>query len=119
MVTIGDRVLVRIKETLIQPAKSDDYSKLLQFDVIGERNDLYIIYIPSNITIDESFELSSFDCNRYDVSMRFLNDRAYIIGESHIVKTFSKLGPREGESCVRCQEFSSYAEPNQENGSFK
>lgn len=115
---VGDRVLIRIKEDEIQPAYSMDYSVILQFEIIGERRDLYVVHVLPDVCLKEAFELSTFDCNRYEIPMRFLNEKAHIITTEHMVKVFGRMGPREGAHCARCGEFSSYSEPNQENGTF-
>lgn len=117
---IGDKVLIKVKDSVIQLSNSTDYTHLFRLEVIGLREDEYVLLITPIIIITNSFELESrYDCTKYGIPFLFMHEKALIINDLNIVKTHSKKANCDGMNCVRCLDFFQFSEPNQEDGNFR
>ena len=113
--SIGDDVVCRLKDNCIV-GPYDTYNGEEILTVIGVASCSYILYIPTTLIIKDSVVVNYYNIDNLDLEDKFLGCYVIEVPENKITRIYRKL---DGMSCIRCGEFSTMAQGNQPDGSFK
>jgi hypothetical protein len=111
----GDRVICRIKDGKISNVYEATWDDVQVFDIISVVNDNYIIYVPQDMALKQTFVLDKAHYKQFNASAKFIDSTVCIINEHEIIDVYSKL---DGQCCSKCNEFISMAEPSKTAESF-
>lgn len=111
---IGDRIDCRIKSQLIVSPYAD-YDEVRTFEVIGITSRGYYLYVPPNVYLKDAIRIDEYNFDDLGVHPRFIEDETIFVPDKMIYKVSARL---DGCHCDQCDEFYSYAEPNQPNGTL-
>lgn len=111
----GDSVICKIGYSKILEAHSKDFEFTQPLDIICLSAYGYVLLIPSDIHITNSFTLTDKHCKDFGIGKKFSGGEAHYIDDDHIVSIRSRM---TGLCCMKCYEPYEYAEVNRidENG---
>lgn len=107
--TIGDSVICKVGHGKILHAEAKGYELSRAFDIIALCDSGYLVFVPQNLYLKNSFALEARDCRVYGIAEKFAGDHAHFINETHIVSVQSRM---RGYACAKCATWSDYAEIN-------
>lgn len=110
----GDVVLCRIKDGFLVSCYSS-FDEERDFQIIGTDEAGHYLYIPDHISIKDTFKIDAYSARVFAIAKQFIDCRAIYISPSYVCSVKSRL---DGLSCIICNEFSQYAEANNEDGSL-
>lgn len=119
-ITPGAYVECKIRGNSIVPIKEGNFDVVLEFEVIGfdRRVNRNLLFIPPFNSIKNSFNLTEESLELYNLQPKWLDYRAYLIGEERVVRIKYKNTAMDGLYCGHCGEYAAMANPNQSNGGF-
>jgi hypothetical protein len=110
----GDLVSCCVKQlTIVSPYNDHDEVKI--FEIISDDTYGYYLYVPSYICINNTVKADANKCKQLNINLKFLDTDMVYINQSMIFKVNVILN---GMPCIKCKEFYSWAEPNQDNGTL-
>lgn len=113
--SINDEIVCKILYDEIVLSESLVYEHFQNFNIIGRRNEQYIIYIPNDLFVKGSILVDERDILHHNVSRKFIGSYIHYIFEYNIVRIHKKS---DGTCCKKCNEFYAMAEPNQPDGTM-
>jgi hypothetical protein len=111
----GDRVICRIKDGKISNVYEATWDDTQVFDIISIVNDNYIIYVPIDYPLKQTFILDKAHYKQFNAPIKFIDSTVCIINEHEIVGVHSKL---DGMCCSKCGEFISMGAPAKSGDPF-
>jgi len=108
----GDTVSCKVGYDKIAHALSDEFEIIHNFDIVCSCDEGYLIYVPRDLFLLNSFELTAKDCKTFKIPLKFKDCKVHFISEGHIVSLVCKL---TGLSCNKCNEYYPFASPNSIN----
>lgn len=103
----GDQVICLLKGNEIVSVYEEEWDKKLIFDIIAIYDVGYLIYIPQDMVIKNSFTITKYNNKEYKVKSVFIGSSVNYITEHNITDIYSKL---DGILCTKCGVFCKYAQ---------
>lgn len=110
----GDKVRCRIKSGEIVTAY-DEYDEEKDFEIIATDSRGYFIYIPDYLNLRTTVRVTPQSLRLLGIDSRFLGCALVYITTTKVTRIVSFL---DGATCIECNEFYKYAEPNQPDGTL-
>lgn len=111
----GDRVLCRIKDGKISNVYETVWDDTQAFDIISVVNDNYVIYVPQDMALKQTFILDKAHYKQFGAPAKFIGSTVCIINEHEIISVHSKL---DGTCCSKCNEFIPMGAPAKKDEPF-
>lgn len=111
----GDQVICLIRAKAIVNASDLEYDLKAVFDVLTTYAEGLILYVSSDLQLDDCMFLNAYNCERFGLDKKFLGSLAYYITEYKVYEVYQQI---DGLCCVKCKDFFPMAEANQSNGSL-
>lgn len=111
----GDQVVCLIRDKTIVNASDIDYDLRFVFDVITTYAEGLILYVPTDLQLNDCMLLNAYNCERFNIDRKFLDSLSYYITEYKVVEIYQQI---DGMCCARCKDFFPMSEPNQANGTL-
>jgi hypothetical protein len=111
----GDSVVCKVGYGKILEINSKDFEFTHSFDIICFSDQGYILLIPQDMYLVDSFPLALQHCKVFGLDKKFVGGEAHYISDEHILSVRSRM---TGLCCMKCHEPYEYAEVNRidENG---
>lgn len=98
----GDTVSIKIKNGLIVNQYDDHYEQILTVEIICLMDEGYLVHIPQDLYLQNSFFITKENHQEYKIPIQFLDAQAHYISGNHIYEVRSRL---DGAKCARCDEW--------------
>jgi len=111
----GDSVICRVKNNTIVSVYEDKWQEDFVFDIVSLHDEGYMIYIPIDMSIKDSVQITSGNHKKYKLDKKFIGSTLCYITEYKIASIHRKL---DGMCCSKCSNFYGMAAPNQPDGTL-
>ena len=111
----GDCVICKVYYGKLVQADSQKFEVLQHFDIVCICEEGYLLLVPRDLYLKNSFVLTDRDCKTFSIPIRFVDGIVHHANDKHIVSLRSQMN---GLCCHKCNEFNEYGEVNRidENG---
>lgn len=103
----GDQVICLLRGNEIVSVYDEEWDTKNIFDVVATYDVGYLIYIPQDMVIKNSFIITGYNNKEYKVKLAFIGSSVRYITEHNIIGIYSKL---DGMVCSKCGVFCKYAQ---------
>jgi hypothetical protein len=112
----GDRVSCKLKQSVIV-SPYDSYDDIRIFEIIGVDFNMegYYLFVPSYIFLKNSAKIDNYNFKKLNINSKYIDEEYVFITEKLVCEVSFIL---KGASCKKCQIYSEYAEPNQDDGTL-
>jgi hypothetical protein len=105
----GDIVFCKIGYGKVLLADDKEYEVVKDFSIVCICDSGYLIFLPNDVYLKNSFALSKHDCKEFSLAKKFLDSTVHYISDEHVVALRNRL---TGLACMKCHEHFEYAEVN-------
>lgn len=105
----GDTIVCKIWQDRIVYSTAVEYETKQHFDIICLCDEGYLVLVPADLFIKNSFILETHNYVKYGAMKKFIGAQVHYITDNHIVELKSVL---QGYFCARCNEFYDFSEIN-------
>lgn len=111
----GDTVICKIGYGKVLLANDTDYERAKEFSIVCGCDSGYLILLPGDLYLKNSFNLNDEDCKEFGLAKKFIGGTVHYISDDHVLALRNRM---TGLSCMKCNEYFEYAEVNRidENG---
>ena len=112
---IGDIVVCKITDNEIVEHYKQNFHSKEKFEIIGIDDNQYILYVPIDLRLKGSFEISDRYCQNAKIQKKFTGSKIIKVSDVHIHSLYRKS---DGMICNKCNEFFPMANANQSDGTM-
>lgn len=102
-------MLCKIAYGKLEYAGTTEFETKHSFDIICVCEQGYLLLVPTDLFMKNSFIISERDCKTFKIHKRFKDGVAHFAGDEHIIKLVRRFS---GLTCMSCHEHYEYSEVN-------